>query len=126
MEPGTHRICPEVTAGTGRFNLAQGSVGAASGVGATLSTSVFGYTAGLLGVTSSFWHSLRRRSRQPLGPGRRFANPRMFGSAWHAASKGRIQGLLSSGKGTKRVNPLLSGRTPPGAIEIAIRPIRMV
>jgi sugar phosphate permease len=39
--------------------LAQGLVGAASGVGATLSTSVagivvekFGYTAGLLGVTA--------------------------------------------------------------------------
>ena len=52
-------IVADVTAGTGRFNLAQGLVGAASGVDATLSTSVagivvkkFGYTAGLLGVTA--------------------------------------------------------------------------
>ena len=55
----TALIVADVTAGTGRFNLAQGLVGAASGVGATLSTSVagivvekFGYTAGLLGVTA--------------------------------------------------------------------------
>ena len=55
----TALIVADVTAGTGRFNLAQGLVGAASGVGASLSTSVsgiivekFGYTAGLLGVTA--------------------------------------------------------------------------
>ena len=55
----TALIVADITAGTGRFNLAQGLVGAASGVGATLSTSVagiavekFGYTAGLLGVTA--------------------------------------------------------------------------
>jgi MFS family permease len=55
----TALIVADLTAGTGRFNLAQGLVGAASGVGATLSTSVsgiivekFGYTAGLLGVTA--------------------------------------------------------------------------
>ena len=55
----TALIVADVTAGTGRFNLAQGLVGAASGVGATLSTSVsgiivekFGYTAGLFGVTA--------------------------------------------------------------------------
>jgi MFS family permease len=55
----TALVVADLTAGTGRFNLAQGLVGAASGVGATLSTSVsgiivekFGYTAGLLGVTT--------------------------------------------------------------------------
>jgi MFS family permease len=48
-----------LTNGTGRFNLAQGFVGAVSGVGASLSTSIigivaqrFGYTAGLLGITA--------------------------------------------------------------------------
>ena len=55
----TALVVADLTAGTGRFNLAQGLVGAASGVGASLSTSVsgiivekFGYTAGLLGVTA--------------------------------------------------------------------------
>jgi len=55
----TALIVADLTAGTGRFNLAQGLVGAASGVGATLSTSVsgivveeFGYRAGLLGVSA--------------------------------------------------------------------------
>lgn len=55
----TALIVADVTMGTGRFNLAQGLVGAASGVGATLSTSVagivvekLGYAAGLLGVTA--------------------------------------------------------------------------
>jgi MFS family permease len=55
----TALIVADLTAGSGRFNLAQGLVGAASGVGATLSTSVsgivveeFGYRAGLLGVSA--------------------------------------------------------------------------
>jgi MFS family permease len=55
----TALVVADLTAGSGRFNLAQGLVGAASGVGASLSTSVsgiivekFGYTAGLLGVTA--------------------------------------------------------------------------
>jgi MFS family permease len=55
----TALVVADLTAGTGRFNLAQGLVGAASGVGATLSTSVsgivveeFGYRAGLLGVSA--------------------------------------------------------------------------
>lgn len=55
----TALIVADLTAGTGRFNLAQGLVGAASGVGATLSTSAagivveqFGYKAGLLGVSA--------------------------------------------------------------------------
>ena len=55
----TALVVADLTAGSGRFNLAQGLVGAASGVGAALSTSVsgiivekFGYIAGLLGVTA--------------------------------------------------------------------------
>jgi MFS family permease len=55
----TTLIIADLTNGTGRFNLAQGLVGAVSGIGASLSTSIigiiaqrFGYTAGLLGITA--------------------------------------------------------------------------
>jgi MFS family permease len=55
----TTLVVADLTNGTGRFNLAQGLVGAVSGVGASISTSVtgivsqrFGYTAGLLSVTA--------------------------------------------------------------------------
>ena len=55
----TALVIADLTNGTGRFNLAQGLVGAFSGIGASLSTSVsgviverFGHTAGLLGVTA--------------------------------------------------------------------------
>jgi sugar phosphate permease len=50
-------VIADLTSGTGRFNLAQGLVGAVSGVGASLSTSMsgvvverFGQAAGLLSV----------------------------------------------------------------------------
>jgi hypothetical protein len=49
----------DVTKGSGRFNLAQGAVGTLSGIGAALSTSIFGFaveefgqTAGFLGVAA--------------------------------------------------------------------------
>lgn len=55
----TALVVADLTAGTGRFNLAQGLVGALSGIGASLSTSLsgvivqtFGYVAGLLSVTA--------------------------------------------------------------------------
>jgi len=55
----TALVIADLTAGTGRFNLAQGLVGALSGVGAALSTSMsgivverFGQMAGLLSVTA--------------------------------------------------------------------------
>ena len=48
----TALIVADVTAGTGRFNLAQGLVGALSGVGATLSTSVSGFVGQKLGTGS--------------------------------------------------------------------------
>jgi MFS family permease len=55
----TTLIIADLTTGTGRLNLALGFAGAASGVGASLSTSIFGivaqrfgYTAGLLGITA--------------------------------------------------------------------------
>jgi MFS family permease len=55
----TTLIIADLTNGTGRFNLALGLAGAASGIGASLSTSIFGlvvqrfgYTAGLLGITA--------------------------------------------------------------------------
>jgi MFS family permease len=54
----TTLIIADLTNGTGRFNLAQGVAGTASGLGASFSTSItgivtqkFGYTAGLLSVT---------------------------------------------------------------------------
>jgi MFS family permease len=55
----TTLIIADLTNGTGRFNLALGFAGAISGIGASLSTSIFGiiaqrfgYTAGLLGITA--------------------------------------------------------------------------
>jgi MFS family permease len=55
----TTLIIADLTNGTGRFNLALGLAGAISGIGASLSTSIFGivaqrfgYTAGLLGITA--------------------------------------------------------------------------
>ncbi len=55
----TALVIADLTNGTGRFNLAQGLVGALSGIGASLSTSIsgiivqsLGHTAGLLSVTA--------------------------------------------------------------------------
>lgn len=55
----TALVVADLTSGTGRFNLAQGFVGALSAVGASLSTSIsglvferFGQTAGLLNATA--------------------------------------------------------------------------
>jgi MFS family permease len=55
----TALVIADLTSGTGRFNLAQGLVGALSGIGASRSTSIsgvvverFGQTAGFLGVTA--------------------------------------------------------------------------
>jgi MFS family permease len=45
----TALIVADLTTGTGRFNLAQGFVGAMSGVGASLSTTLSGLAAGSLG-----------------------------------------------------------------------------
>src|SRR5271163_2326276 len=50
----TALIIADLTAGTGRFNLAQGFVGTMSGVGASLSTSLSGLVAGSLGRTAGF------------------------------------------------------------------------
>jgi MFS family permease len=55
----TALVIADLTSGTGRFNLAQGLVGALSGIGASLSTSIsgvvverFGQTVGFLSVTA--------------------------------------------------------------------------
>jgi MFS family permease len=55
----TALVIADITQGTGRFNLAQGLIGTLSGLGASLSTSVwglvaerFGYMVGFLGVTT--------------------------------------------------------------------------
>jgi MFS family permease len=50
----TALIVADLTAGTGRFNLAQGLVGTMSGVGASLSTTLSGLVAGTLGRAAGF------------------------------------------------------------------------
>ena len=50
----TALVIADLTNGTGRFNLAQGLVGTASGVGASLSTAVFGVIAVSFGRTIVF------------------------------------------------------------------------
>ena len=50
----TALIIADLTNGTGRFNLSQGLVGTASGVGASLSTAVFGLVAASFGRTVVF------------------------------------------------------------------------
>lgn len=47
----TPLVIADVTHGTGRYNLAQGAVGVASGVGASASTLVSGYVVEMLGYT---------------------------------------------------------------------------
>jgi MFS family permease len=50
----TALIVADLTAGTGRFNLAQGFVGTISGIGASLSTTLSGLLAGNLGRAAGF------------------------------------------------------------------------
>jgi len=50
----TALIIADLTAGTGRFNLAQGFVGTMSGIGASLSTTLSGLVAGSLGRAAGF------------------------------------------------------------------------
>jgi MFS family permease len=50
----TALIVADLTAGTGRFNLAQGFVGTISGTGASLSTALSGLVAGNLGRAAGF------------------------------------------------------------------------
>ena len=45
-------IIADVTAGSGRYNLAQGAVGMTTGIGAALSTTAIGYLAQWLGFTA--------------------------------------------------------------------------
>jgi MFS family permease len=47
-------VTADVTRGTGRFNFAQGFVGAAVGIGASLSTTIAGYTIDHFGSTAAF------------------------------------------------------------------------
>jgi MFS family permease len=47
-------VIADLTNGTGRFNLAQGLVGVASGIGASMSTTLFGLIAEMLGRAGSF------------------------------------------------------------------------
>jgi MFS family permease len=50
----TALVIADVTGGTGRFNLAQGMVGTASGIGASLSTTLFGLLAAGFGRAAAF------------------------------------------------------------------------
>ena len=50
----TALVIADLTNGTGRFNLAQGLVGTASGIGASLSTALFGLIAAVFGRTVVF------------------------------------------------------------------------
>jgi MFS family permease len=50
----TALIVADLTAGTGRFNIAQGFVGTISGIGASLSTALSGLVAGSLGRAAGF------------------------------------------------------------------------
>ena len=50
----TALIVADLTAGTGRFNIAQGFVGTISGIGASLSTTLIGLVAGSFGPAAGF------------------------------------------------------------------------
>lgn len=50
----TALVIADITNGTGRFNLAQGFVGTASGVGASLSTTLFGFVAAHFDRSAAF------------------------------------------------------------------------
>ena len=50
----TALVVADITIGTGRFNLAQGIIGTASGIGASLSTTLSGVLAASLGRTAGF------------------------------------------------------------------------
>ncbi len=50
----TPLVIADVTRGSGRFNLAQGAAGTATGIGAALSTLASGYAAQLFGYTMGF------------------------------------------------------------------------
>jgi MFS family permease len=51
----TALIVADLTAGTGRFNLAQGFIGTISGIGASLSTTLSGLVAGSFGRAAGFF-----------------------------------------------------------------------
>jgi hypothetical protein len=50
----TALVIADLTCGTSHFNLAQGIIGTASGIGASLSTALFGLVAASLGDTAAF------------------------------------------------------------------------
>jgi predicted MFS family arabinose efflux permease len=47
-------VITDLTTGTGRFNLAQGAIGTAIGIAASLSTSVFGFVFQAFGHAAGF------------------------------------------------------------------------
>src|SRR5262249_16950949 len=75
----TALVTADITHGSGRFNLAQGIIGTASGIGAALSTALFGLIAANFDRTAAFlsmaavallgasilWLLCRRQGRRP-------------------------------------------------------------
>ena len=86
----------DVSRGTGRFNLAQGIVGCATGVGAALSTIGAGYLADKLGTSDRLRRTRRRgrpgfycwrpcRKPSPRRRNQREApSPAIWSSSWHS------------------------------------------
>ena len=58
-------IVADVAFGSGHFNLAQGIVGTATGIGASLSTVLAGYISDKLRQQHSLHRACRRRGRRP-------------------------------------------------------------
>ena len=58
-------IVADVAFGSGHFNLAQGIVGTATGIGASLSTVLAGYVSDKLGQQRRFHRACRRRGAGP-------------------------------------------------------------
>ena len=61
-------VIADVTKGTGRYNLAQGAVGTASGLGASASTIASGFLAQSLGYGAAFYGLAARRPGRFGGP----------------------------------------------------------
>jgi len=77
----TALVVADLTTGTGRFNLSQGLVGTASGIGASLSTALFGLIAASFGRMVVFRQGADRTvSRRPRGAADR-AVPRRAAAA---------------------------------------------
>src|SRR6185437_9544445 len=94
-------VIADVTRGTGRYNLAQGAAGTATGIGAALSTVAAGYVAQSLGYATGFgglaaigaaglgilYWLLPRRDRRTTAPALRGAAAALA-QAWSRGRRG--------------------------------------